>query len=90
MSVKKQLPKFQTLEEFALFWEKESAFEYEGLEDVEDRSRMKRVRIPLSLPQSVARRVKQLAKSQGLKTEELLEVWIRKQLLQESRERVQQ
>jgi predicted DNA binding CopG/RHH family protein len=90
MKQTKRLPEFQTLEDFAAFWEDESAFEYEELEDVVEESRTKRVRLKISLPQSIARRVKQRAKSQGLAVDELLERYIRKQLLQESREGVEQ
>jgi predicted DNA binding CopG/RHH family protein len=90
MKPKKRLPEFQTLEDFAAFWEDESALEYEELEDVVEESRTKRVRLKISLPQSIARRVRQRAKSQGLAVDELLERYIRKQLLQESREGVEQ
>ena len=85
---KSKLPKFQSIEQMANFWDTHDSTDFEGeLEEVPGPVFVRRPAIKVHLESREAKAVERMARAKGVSLEELIRTWVREKLTRPSRPR---
>ena len=75
-----EIPKAMTLMEASDFWDEHSFLDYEGVQEVEFDIDIKSHRYLFAIEADLAQKVLELAKSKGISSETLLNLWIQEKV----------